>query len=333
MKIIRKSMAILLVFLLAGLFYVLYDPLGPVNKKDEAILIKIPAGSSTQQIAEILHKNQLIKNDLVFTLYSRVTGNHTKLQAGDYLLRDSLSLPEIVEKLSKGEVQTVTFTIPEGYTVEQIAEVLASKGLVEKSEFLQLAAEGNFIYPFLSHHKDVKYPLEGYLFPDTYRVSINSSAMDIINMMLQRFQQVYDEKARLKAQEMGLTPQEVITIASLIEKEAKTDKDRYLISGVIYNRLERGMKLQIDATVQYCLEQPKPRLTYKDLEVNSPYNTYLISGLPPGPIASPGKAAIEAALNPKRTNYLFYVAKSDGSHFFSETLEEHNAAKIKYLKK
>lgn len=323
---------ILLLVLLAVIFFKFYDPLGPVGKKDEELLIRIPVGSSTRQIAEMLSERGLIKNDFIFIIYSRITGHDTKFQAGDYLLRDSLSLPEIVEKLSKGEVQAISFTIPEGYTVEQIAEVLAAKGLVEKKEFLKLAKEGDFAYPFINRHEDVKYALEGYLFPDTYRVSTNSSAEEIIHMMLKRFQQVYDENARLKAKEMGLTDPEVITIASLIEKEAKTDRDRYLISGVIYNRLEQGMKLQIDATIQYILGQPKTRLTYKDLEISSPYNTYLISGLPPGPIASPGQAAIEAALNPERTNYLFYVAKSDGSHVFSETLEEHNAAKRKYLK-
>lgn len=328
----KRIKKILLIFLLAIAFYELYDPLGPVGKKNEELLIQIPPGSSTKQIAEVLYEHGLIKKDFIFILYARITGYDTQFQAGTYLLQDSMSLPEIVEKLSRGEVQVVSVTIPEGYTVEQIAEVLSAKGLVEKNEFLRLAKEGDFAYPFLSRREGVKYALEGYLFPDTYLISPQSSAEEIIQMMLKRFQQVYDESARLKAKEMGLTDQEVITIASLIEKEAKIEKDRRLISGVIYNRLEQGMKLQIDATIQYILGQPKARLTYRDLEINSPYNTYQISGLPPGPIASPGKAAIEAALNPERTNYLYYVAKSDGSHVFSETLEDHNAAKKKYLK-
>jgi UPF0755 protein len=150
--------------------------------------------------------------------------------------------------------------------------------------------------------------------------------------MLQRFAAVYDEQARSKARELGLNDQELVTLATLIEKEAKVALDRPLISGVIYNRLNNGMRLQIDATIQYILGQAKPRLTYKDLEIESPYNTYLVEGLPPGPIASPGKAAIDAALNPAKTDYLYYVAKSDGSHVFSKTLEEHNKAKKKFLK-
>lgn len=309
-----------------------YDPLGPVESSSEEVPVRIPPGSSTLQIAEILRFNRLIKNELVFIAYSRLTGYDTKLKAGDYVLNRSFSLPQIFEKLSKGQVQAVTFTIPEGFTVEQIAKALAQKGLVDEKKFLALAKKGAFNYPFIVQAKDVKYKLEGFLFPDTYKVRPGSSEEEIIEVMLQRFAAVYDEQARSKARELGLNDQELVTLASLIEKEAKVALDRPLISGVIYNRLNNGMRLQIDATIQYILGQAKPRLTYKDLEIESPYNTYLVEGLPPGPIASPGKAAIDAALNPAKTDYLYYVAKSDGSHVFSKTLEEHNKAKKKFLK-
>lgn len=327
----KFNIPFLVLFIVIVLLLQIQTSLEPFDKSQGEVRVQIPAGSSTRQIAAILHSEDLIENEYIFLAYAKLAGYDKKLKAGNYVLSKSLSLSQLLEQLSKGQADVVAFTVPEGYSVEQIAELLAQKGLVNKDEFLDLAKHGDFNNLYVNNELNVEYNLEGYLFPDTYHVSPDSSAEEIINLMLKRFAEIYDEEAQARAKNIGLKDQELITLASMIEKEAKLDSDRSLIAGVIYNRLKKGMRLQIDATIQYIYKQPKARLTYKDLEIESPYNTYLHEGLPPGPIASPGKAAIEAALYPAETDFLYYVAKSDGSHVFSKTLKEHNEAKKKYL--
>lgn len=298
----------------------------------QEINVTIPVGSSNQQIAKILADSGVIKNKYAFLLLSKYLGYDKSLKAGSYILDSAWSLTQVLEELSKGQVQTTTFTIPEGYHIEQIADRLSAKGLVNREKFLSMADSSKFDFPFLKDVDGEGYLLEGYLFPDTYQITKEMDESDIIKMMLKRFTEVYDEEMRDRAKIMGLTDHELITIASMIEKEAKFDEDRPLIASVIYNRLKIGMPLQIDATIQFALGKPKAKLYKKDLKVESPYNTYLNYGLPPGPIGAPGKASIQAALYPENTDYLFYLAKSDGTHVFSKTLQEHNAAKQKYIK-
>ncbi|HHU33151.1 MAG: endolytic transglycosylase MltG [Zhaonellaceae bacterium] len=321
---------LILVLLLA--VYMLNELTEAASEVSREVRITIPAGSSNQEIARILAEHKIIKNKFAFLLYSKYLGYDRSLKAGSYELDPSWDLVRILEELKKGQVRSTTFTIPEGYTIEQIAERLSKNGLVNKEKFLSLTNSPQFELPFLEGVKNEGYLLEGYLFPDTYQVAEEMDEADIIRMMLNRFTEVYDEPKRDKAKKMGLTDHELITIASMIEKEAKYDQDRALIASVIYNRLQIGMPLQIDATIQFALETHKAKLKYKDLEVESPYNTYKILGLPPGPIGAPGKASIVAALYPKETDFLYYLAKQDGTHVFSRTLEEHNAAKQKYLK-
>jgi len=333
----KKEKKLRLVLLIAALTIILI--LFQVNELTEAastvpqeISVTIPAGSSNQQIAELLADSGVIKSKYAFLFLSKYLGYDKSLKAGSYVLDSSWNLNKIINELSKGQVQSIKFTIPEGYHIEQIAEKLAAEGLVDREKFLTLANSDIFDYPFLKDIDTEGYLLEGYLFPDTYQVTKGMDELDIIKMMLNRFNQIYDENLRERAKELNLTDHEVITIASMVEKEAKFDEDRPLIASVIYNRLKIGMPLQIDATVQFALGTTKPKLYKKDLKVDSPYNTYLNYGLPPGPIGSPGKASILAALYPKETDYLYYLAKSDGTHVFSKTLEEHNAAKQKYIK-
>ena len=223
-------------------------------------------------------------------------------------------------------------TIPEGYTVEQIADKLAEEGIVDKEQFLQAAdaIQQSGQLPFqMKPSNESKHALEGYLFPSTYEMKLDSTAEDIINRMLQemekRISAIPDWESKMKKH--GLDLNDLLTIASLVEREVVVDEERALVAGVIYNRIKEGMPLQIDATVQYALDKPKERLYYKDLEIDSPYNTYKIAGLPPGPIASPSEASILAALQPEASEYLYYVTKKDGTqtHLFGKTYEEHLA--------
>jgi UPF0755 protein len=295
--------------------------------------INIPFNSSTAQVAAILEQEGIIKSGLIFRFYAQYKGYDQKLQAGSYLLSSGMTLEEILNKLQQGVVweKGIRFTIPEGFTVEQIAARLEKEGLVEKEAFLNMCLEYRQepLFDFLEAvPAGVKYLLEGYLFPDTYEIRQGITPEEITGVMLRRFDEVFDETFRLRAAELGLSVHEVVTIASLVEKEARVPEERPLISAVFHNRLrsESMPFLQSCATVQYVLGETRPVLTYQDLEIDSPYNTYLYPNLPPGPIASPGREALEAALYPAAVNYLYFVYKEDGSgeHYFSTTLQEHN---------
>jgi UPF0755 protein len=245
-----------------------------------------------------------------------------------------MSLNGMLEALVRGDVAAVWVTVPEGYTIEQIADKLAEKDLVDKQEFVMLAS-----VDAKGFDKILNIPasgMEGYLFPDTYIVPLKTDARETISDMLKTFKTKVaapfsSEITKIAGADTPDAKAEalhrILTVASMIEREAKVPKDRPLVSAVIWNRLRRGMKLEIDATVQYALGRHRSRLFYRDLAVDSPYNTYQHPGLPPGPIANPGIASIKAALFPKKVNYLYYVARRDGSHVFSTTLAEHVAAK------
>jgi UPF0755 protein len=294
------------------------------------VTIVVPPKSSTTYISEVLQENNLIRSAVIFKLYAKITGFEKSLQAGQYKFSGFVSLQDIKNKMTKGQMETKNFTIPEGYTLNQIAELLSKKGLVNKDKFMEIAQNGVFPYNYLPPSGE-EHRLEGFLFPDTYRLSGNYSEKEVIEIMLARFDQIYDQEWHRRTEEMGMTVQEIVTMASIIEREAKVPVDRPLIAGVFYNRLERKMCLESCATVQYALGKQKSVLLYKDLMIKSPYNTYNRTGLPPKPIASPGKDSLKAALYPSDTDYLFFVAKRDGSHYFSRSLPEHIRAKRKYL--
>ena len=330
---VRRS-ASLLVLLLVAALTVAGGVLGtlalmaPVsgNAKAPAVLVSIPPGKSARQIGEILAKNHLIRNPLAFVFASRLDHLSGEMHAGRYLLSPAMPPRQIAALMALGETAGNTITVPEGFTLKQIARRLGSAGLCSESEFLTLATtEGR------SFHVDRWTPpeasLEGYLFPDTYTVPKGASAREIIEQMLQSFHArvIVPYGARMARAPGGLA--DTITLASLVEREAETDSDRPLIAAVYRNRLALGMRLQCDATVQYALPQHKSRLFYSDLRVDSAYNTYKHAGLPPTPIACPGLPSIEAALHPASVEFLFYVAGPDGRHhIFSRTLAEQSAA-------
>ncbi len=330
---------VILVFLLlaaaAGTYYYylqLLDPVAP-EAADQPTMVDIPPGANTEIIAAILYDEGLIQNELAFKVFVRQHNLAQGFIAGRYELNPAMSMGQIVRKIQSGDVyvETVWFTIPEGYTIEQIADRLEQQGLIERSQLLNLAEnpspELKEKYAFLQEpdHAEVKYDLEGYLFPDTYEIYTDTDLNDIIEMMLRRTDQVINQEYRQRMEEKEMSLHEILTIASLVEREARVDHERALIAGVIYNRLEIDQLLQIDATIQYILDETKEFLTYDDLEVDSPYNTYQHAGLPPGPIAAPGEASIKAALYPEDSDYYFYNYKYDdsGEHYFSHTYDEH----------
>ncbi|MDD4503343.1 MAG: endolytic transglycosylase MltG [Clostridiaceae bacterium] len=296
--------------------------------------IVIPKGSTVKSISKILEEENMIKDRFVFELYCKVNEKADKIKAGKYCINNSMKVPEIVEVIVAGKalIDTVKFTIPEGYNLAQIVEKLDSLGVVSQESIQTALKAESYEYDFIEQIPDREKRLEGYLFPDTYEIYNDTTAEAIIDKLLGRFNDVFTGEYRNRAKELNMTIDQVITLASIIEREAKLDSERKTISAVFHNRLKKNIMLQSCATVQYLFKEQKEVLTYKDLEIESPYNTYKHAGLPPGPIASPGMKAIEAALYPENVDYLYFFAKDDGSHIFSRTYYEHINAQNKLNK-
>ena len=315
-----------------GVWRVLFAPQADVVA-GEPVQVEIPDGADTATIASILADTGVIGNAAMFRLRARLDGVDGELRPGVYDLITGMAYDEVVDTLVAGPpVAYTTVTIPEGFTVEQIAERIAAETGISADEVAELGLGGapsfEQEYPFVSD--GFQGSLEGYLFPETYRIAEGSTARDVIVLMLDQFAEQFATLDLSYAEEAGLTSHEVVTLASMVEREARLADERPLVSSVIYNRLARGMRLEIDATIEYVIKENRPRLLNKDLEVDSPYNTYKYDGLPPGPIASPGLAALEAATSPAETGYLYYVLTSaDGAHTFTETYEEFLEAKEK----
>lgn len=309
----------------AGYFYYNSGLKAVSNETAAAKEIVIPKGSSLKTIADILENENIIKNSLVFEIYCKLNEKADKLKAGKYNISNSLDIPGVVEVIATGKalVDTVKFTIPEGYKLEQIVEKLDGLGVVSREEIEGALDPEKYDYGFIGQIPDRENKLEGYLFPDTYEIYKDTKAEAIIDKLLGRFDQLFTEEYRNRAKELNMSIDQVVTLASIIEREAKLDSERKTISAVFHNRLKKNMMLQSCATVQYLFKEQKEVLTYKDLEIKSPYNTYIHAGLPPGPIASPGIKSIEAALYPEDSDYLYFVAKDDGSHVFTRTYSEH----------
>lgn len=328
---ISGILVIIMLLSFSGLSYYkksIYSPMG-YGSSVKNVEVTINPGSSITQIADNLYNKGLIRNKLLFIIYAKTSGYSPNLKAGKYMLSTGMSADDIAKKIAGGDIyrDTVKITIPEGYTVKDIAAAFEKAGLMSSSEFMEEAQKGTFDYDFLKGvPKSRPSKLEGYLFPDTYEFNRNVTAEQAINRMLKRFDEIFTPDMKKQAADKGMTVDQIVNVASMIEKEAKVTSERPIIAGVIYNRLKINMKLQIDATVVYALGRGE--LSTNDLKVDSPYNTYKVYGLPEGPISNPGKASIEAALNPQKVDYLFYVLKKNGNgaHVFSKTFAEHQKA-------
>lgn len=301
-------------------------------ESEEYIAVEIPSGSTTKSIANILYDHGLIRNRTMFSYMSKKLDYDGKYQAGTYMLGFNMSMIEMMDTVYEGEVKnnTIRFTIPEGYNLEQVSQLLEEQGLIDSEVFFDEIANGVFDYKFIESLPEGENRLEGFLFPDTYEVYKDATEWDIINKMLKRFDELFIDEYYGKAEKMGFDVKEVITLASIIEREAMVDSERKIISSVFHNRLHINMKLQSCATVQYVLGEVKENLSTADTRIESPYNTYLHEGLPPGPISSPGIKSIKAALYPDETDYLYFVAKGDGSHAFAATYDKFLKYKRQY---
>ncbi len=292
----------------------------------DMMLIEIKAGSSGKAIASLLKEKDLIRSERAFKNLAKELKKDSKMKAGTYKLSRSMDAETIINKLASGDVyeETIKFTIPEGFELKDIEKRLTENKIVQKAEF-DKALTKTYDYKFLEGVDT----LEGYLFPDTYIMKLDYTSEDIVNKMLLRFDQIFKPEYYDRAKELGMSINEVITLASIIEREAMSDEEFKIVSSVFHNRIKKEMKLQSCATVQYILGERKARLTFDDIAIESPFNTYINAGLPPSPIANPGEKAIIAALYPEDTEYFYFVAKNDGSgkHVFSKTLAEHNKAK------
>lgn len=271
-------------------------------------IITIKPGMSAHQVAVLLKEEELIFSPYVFVLYTSVSGTSAKIRPGVYFLHSRMSFPAIISKLVSGDTYGIKITIPEGLTAQQIARMFAEKRLLLEREFLRLVRE-----------KD----LEGFLFPATYSFVPGTDTETIITTMVEKSNHIFGPEFSRQSDSLQMTRREIITLASIIEREAKVDNEKPLISAVFHNRLDKGWLLESCATVQYVLGKQKTKLSRQDLKIRSPYNTYLHPGLPPGPICNPGAASIRAALYPAETDTMFFLSRGDGTHVFSRYYKEH----------
>jgi UPF0755 protein len=303
----------------------------PTSTPGESIIITIQEGQSAQEVGENLEDEGVISSGLLFRVLVALEGYEDKLVAGDYEFEKGMPTLEVIERVRHGQTAPLVVTIREGVRAEEIAEIMEDKKVVSAEDFLEainIWYEFSFLYtkPYWAN-------LEGYLFPDTYFFNRNMTAEEVVEQILENFDQRLDSELRDEAAVAGLSVHTVLTLASIVEREAQVPEERPIIAGVFLKRLRRGMPLEADPTVQYALGNDpasvakygywKEELTQADLEVDSPYNTYRITGLPPGPICNPGLDSIRAVIRPEETDYLYFVARADGSHVFAETLEEH----------
>lgn len=321
----KAGIIFLIIIILLTISLKVVDLAQPVNlANDENILIAIKKGASAREIVDTLYIHNLIKSRLLFRAYIHLTDADQKLQAGYYYFTQSMDMFEILDQLKKGGNAVFKVSIPEGLSVQEVIIRLAAKSDNEVEEFEEILTGSGLDYDFLPEdNPELIYRLEGFLYPNTYTIPVGYSARETIEVVLNSFEDNVVEKIEKTEKNDKYTLYEILTVASLIEEEARFDEEKPIIASVIYNRLDQKMLLQIDATVQYALEVKKQKLFYSDLDIKSPFNTYLKKGLPPGPICNPGDKAIEAALNPEKTDYLFYFALENGEHIFTETYQEH----------
>jgi UPF0755 protein len=316
---------VLIVFtciLAAALVYCSFVMLVPTREAAGNAEIRIPKGATFRQAADILAKEKLIRDRNVFLLLGRLTGADRNIKAGYYRIWAGMSPLDIFTLLRKGQIVVYEIRVIEGESLPDIAASFAAAGITTQDAFMKLARDPNFLSAY-----GIDAPsIEGYIFPDTYFVPKGMPAEDAVGTMIKSMREKFTGTMLRRMRELGMNERQVLTLASIIEKEAVIDSERPLISAVYHNRLKKGMPLQADPTCIYGFKSSREKITKEDLLRKTPYNTYVIKGLPPGPIASPGLKSIMAALYPADVPYLYFVSRDDRSHQFSTTIEEHEKA-------
>ncbi len=323
----RKSPAVILTVIiffvmLAGLYYALSS----TDSRKEPVIVDIPRGTSFLQSVDLLEEAGLVKHKYLFYALVITRNAQGNIRAGEYELLTSMSPMEIIDKLVKGQIKTYDVPIPEDFTMREIAVRLVSYRLVDEKQFLSLSKDTKLLAELDIEGRSV----EGYLYPETYKFDKSMGPRAIIEAMVTQFRKRFTPAMEKRAKELGMTLHEVVTLASLIGKETGYEKEKPQVSAVFHNRLRKKMKLQSDPTSVYDLESFAGAVKKKHLLRKSPFNTYIIDGLPPSPIANPAIDSLQAALYPAPGNYLYFVSNNDGSHKFSSSLSAHNKAVLKY---
>ncbi|MBN1272765.1 MAG: endolytic transglycosylase MltG [Candidatus Aminicenantes bacterium] len=301
----------------------------PYSSQSEPDFFSVPSGSSVERITRDLQKAGILKKRWPFSIGYKFFYHPNTLKAGEYSLSPSFSPKDVLHALAMGKVYVRPMTIPEGLTRQETASLLEEEYGITAERFVKITSCPDLMKDWDPQAES----LEGYLFPETYHFPRTVKAETVVEAMVAQFREVFSDTWKKRAGEMEKTPREIVILASLVEKETAVPEERALISSVFHNRLNRGMKLDCDPTIIYALKEEERytgRLRYRDLKWDSPYNTYVHAGLPPGPICNPGRGSLQAALFPEKTNYLYFVSKNDGSHYFSRTLKEHQRAVFKY---
>ncbi len=327
LKLVRFGCLLFLVAAAVAMWWI-SNAFSPAQTQSKLVVVQIPEGATGSEVAEMLEKKQLIRSAFALRMAMKLRDSEFSIKKGEYQVDPSKSPLIILAELSKAQPLSRNATFPEGVTLRQVCDILGNAQVTDIRKFEKLVStQGKTV------DKDLPNNLEGYLFPDTYEFAWEPTPLEVARQMTGQFHKVVDPMWRNYQKKAPLSLKETVILASLVEREAQVPQERPLIAGVYINRLKKGMRLECDATIQYALGSQKPYLTLKDLELESPYNTYKHEGLPPGPIANPGKSSLEAAMHPEPSNYLFYVrndVKNDGSHIFSRTFEEHNDAIRQY---
>ena len=322
-RIVGSGFLILLLFV-GGLGLWWQWAIKPSSTIGNIEFLAVLPGATPNRIAQELEQRKLIRSASVFYFMARTRQQNFKLLPGEYYISSTMSPESIIERLLKGpDVELARVTIPEGYNSDQIIDLLVQKGLGTKESFTKVVTSESFLYSFLKDAPVGVHRLDGFLFPDTYFFKKGDGPRAIIDTMLQRFSNELTPDTQNQLDNLKISVRDWVIMGSLVEKEALREVDRPLIASVLFNRLKKGMPLQIDATIQFILGTPKLKLLNVDLQISSPYNTYSHKGLPPGPIANPGHASLQAVLKPAESEYLYYLAKNDGFHVFAKTFEEH----------
>jgi UPF0755 protein len=305
----------------AWLYFALERPYKGYQPEEQ--FVEIPQGAGTGSIGARLVAAGVVRDTLSFRFELARTGSGRRLQAGEYRFDRPMTVREVVAKIARGDVYLRPITFPEGLTIRQMSELFESKGFGPALEFVAAASDAGPIRHLDAEARD----LEGYLFPDTYTLPRRATAAQLIPRMVEGFEKVLTPQLRAQAASRGVSVRELVTLASIVEKETGSAEERPLVSAVCWNRMKAGIRLQVDPTVIYALERAgryTGNITRDDLQIDSPYNTYRYAGLPPGPIAAPGRASLEAAANPADVPYIYFVSRNDGTHAFASTLDEHN---------
>lgn len=325
---IRKVLGVLVVLALvaAGAAWWLYNRVVTPYRGfvGEEVFVELPAGASVSAIASRLADAGVVQDVMTFRLAARVSGQERRLQAGEYRFAESAAPLDVVDRVARGDVFVMPITFREGLTIREMADVFAASGLGAADDFLAAAARTELVAALDPRADD----LEGYLFPSTYTLARRTTADQLVRAMVMEFERAYG-RLRADADARGLNARQLVTLASIVERETGAPEERPMVAAVFLNRLRIGMPLQTDPTVIYAMMRVgrwNGNITRADLQMDHPYNTYRNYGLPPGPIAAPGRASLEAVLNPADVPYLYFVSRNDGTHVFSSTLTEHNRA-------